>query len=73
MIFAQFYQKSATGPELVEACGDRSVIILDGREHLQTIIEFSRVECARRGFVAFALFRGDTFSRSRRFTSIETI
>ena len=32
MIYVQFYQRSALNPDdIIEACGDRSVVILDGR------------------------------------------
>lgn len=73
MLFAQFYQKSAIGPEIIEACGDRSVVICDARLRRETTIEDAKKECARRGYQAFAMFHGETFTRSTRITSIQKI
>jgi hypothetical protein len=73
MLFAQFYQKSAIGPEIIEACGDRSVIIYDARVHQELTIVDAVAECKKRGFVAFALFHGQTFTRSTRITSIQKV
>jgi len=67
MIFAQFYQK-AIWPigteEIIEASGDRSVIILDGRERNQTHHAIAAHECKKRGYAGYKLFRGETFTRS---------
>jgi hypothetical protein len=74
MIYGQFYQKSASDPtKLVEACGDRAVIILDGRGSLELNIAFIRQECEARGYAGFSLYRGDTFTRSFPITSIQRI
>lgn len=73
MLFAQFYQKSAIGPEIIEACGDRSVIIYDARVRRETTIDDAKKECARRGYQAFAMFHGETFTRSTRITSIQKV
>lgn len=64
MRYVQFYQKSAISDELIEACGDRSVIILDGREKESTHKEIGFSEGKRRGYEAFRLFSGESFSRS---------
>lgn len=68
MIFAQFYQK-AVWPigtnKVIEACGDRSVIILDGRNTTETHHVLSRSECSKRGYIGYRLFKGDTFTRSK--------
>lgn len=82
MIYAQFYQMS-TGyisgtippkfgePQLIEATGDRSVIVLDGRILESFNLNIARQECKKRGYVAYALFKGDTFCRSKRITDIK--
>lgn len=66
MIFAQFYQKSAIGNNLIEATGDRSVVILDGRLLESANSYIAREECRKRGFLAFRLYCGDSFNRSVR-------
>lgn len=67
MIFAQFYQRAVYPPEstkVIEACGDRAVIVLDGRERTATHHEISREECIKRGYLGYKLFKGETFTRS---------
>ena len=65
MYYAQFYQCSATDPnQLVEACGDRSVVVLDGRCSAQWMEEISEAECSRRGYLAWRIFKGESFTRS---------
>lgn len=65
MYYAQFYQRSATNPEeIIEACGDRSVVILDGRCSKQWMGETAAQECKRRGYVAWRVFKGESFTRS---------
>lgn len=64
MYYAQFYQRSAVGDEIIEACGDRSVIILDGRCSKQWMGETAAAECKRRGYLAWRIFKGDAFTRS---------
>lgn len=64
MYYAQFYQRSAIGEEVIEACGDRSVVILDGRCSKQWMSETAANECKRRGYIAWRIFKGEAFSRS---------
>jgi hypothetical protein len=64
MHYAQFYQKSAISDEIIEACGDRSVVILDGRCSRQWMGDTAATECKRRGYVAWRIFKGETFTRS---------
>lgn len=64
MIYVQFYQKSAISDELIEASGDRSVIILDGRESRFAQTSIARQACQERGYLAWRLFKGETFTRS---------
>lgn len=59
MYFATFYQPSAIQPDkLIEACGDRAIIILDGREHAATHHSISAAECKKRGYKAYQLHKG---------------
>lgn len=79
MLYAQFYHMSAAHagndfkPTLIEACGDRAVIILDDRHNLQLNGEIAYTECEKRGFLACRLFRGESFTRSQPVTKIVEI
>lgn len=75
MVFAQFYHMS-TGyipgtippefgqPTLIPACGDRAIIVIDGRllQSFQNTI--ARQECIKRGYLGYSLHKGDTLNRS---------
>lgn len=71
MLYAQFYSMS-TGygtngtPVPIEACGDRSVIILDARVKPETNGRIAAAECVKRGFVAWSIHSGRSFTDSRR-------
>lgn len=66
MLYAQFYQVSALDQnKLIEASGDRSVIILDGRYRSETNGKIAADECKKRGYVAWRIFSGESFTRSR--------
>lgn len=41
-----------------EGCGDRSVILLDGRLSRENQKHIAAVECGRRGFDGYQIFRG---------------
>jgi hypothetical protein len=73
-LHVQFFTRSAMEPtKLVEACGDRSVIIYDGRMRLSSVTEDARVECRKRGYLAFVLRRGDSFTNSRNICSLQYV
>lgn len=65
MYFAQFYQKAVTSDEIIEACGDRAVIVLDGRINYRNMGEVAEAVCKHRGYVAWKIFRGEAFTRSK--------
>lgn len=73
MYYIQFYQKSAISEDIIEACGDRSVIVVDGRESRETIRLFAEKEGVKRGYLAWALFKGESFSRSAKVSGRWTI
>jgi hypothetical protein len=74
MKYVRFFQKSATTPyRLIEACGDRAVVILDGREADRSHHSIAREECEKRGYLAYQLHRGDNFLRSTAYTPIVSV
>lgn len=69
MIYAQFYHYGLSG-NLVEACGDRAVVIIDARLKSRTIGEIAADECKKRGYAAWAIFKGESFTNSVRVSHI---
>ena len=69
MIYAQFYHYDLAG-KLEEACGDRAVVIIDARLRTTTIGEIAAKECSKRGYVAWAIFKGESFTNSVRVSHI---
>ena len=57
----QFHQKSAISGELIPACGDRAVIILDGRVRSDTHHAIAKEEALLRGYPAYQLHRSERF------------
>ena len=74
MIYAQFYQMGlAVGDQpakLIPATGDRSVIVLDGRERQHTWVQITQEECHKRGYKAWQLFWGDNVASGTPCTPI---
>jgi len=60
--YLQFYRMTKTGP--VEATGDRSVLIVDGRYSRTVQYLHGNTWAHKHGFVGFRLRRGPTFSRA---------
>lgn len=65
MYFAAFYNKGLISGTPQEACGDRSVIILDGRERKEDRIAIANATAKQRGYCGFSLHRGDSFTRAQ--------
>ena len=64
MYFATFYQTSnLSDSKLVGAAGDRAVILLDGRQHIDTHHAIAAVACKKRGYKAYKLHKGASFTR----------
>lgn len=70
MYFAEFYTKGAVSDALVQACGDRSVFILDGRNSLRTMQSDANEWAVRHNFDAYMLRRGAAISRARAITQV---
>lgn len=56
--YAQFYHHAVNSDKLIEACGDRSVIILDGRRPTYALEIVAKYECAKRNYIAYQVRRG---------------
>ena len=69
MYYVQYF--TADNSRLIEACVDRGVVILDGRNSLTTMIEDAKFFNANRRprYAAFQIRKG-FFSRSRHLTPI---
>lgn len=68
--YAQFWQHSAIDKtRIIEACGDRAVIILDGRCSKQWMGQIAAEECKKRGFVAWQIHAGN-FRESKPISGI---
>ena len=68
--FAQFFHRSAIDENrIIEACGDRAVIILDGRCTKQWMGQIAAEECKKRGFVAWQVHAGN-FRESKPISQI---
>lgn len=72
MIFAQFFETKLNG-KLDHALGDRSVIIIDARLKSETIGQIAAMECKKRGYEAWQIFRGDSFTRSRPVSQVRYV
>ena len=70
MMYMQFFRKSPTTGKLYEACGDRAVVILDGRTKPGGYLRWADKECVKRGFDGFQCWAGDSFLRSQPITQI---
>jgi hypothetical protein len=71
MTYVQYYEPKLDGT-LGEACGDRGVVILDGRNSIATMkLDARRFNGYRRPvYEAFAIFSGPSFTRSTAITPI---
>lgn len=71
MIFAQFFHMSVYGiHELIEATGDRSIVIIDGRLNTRAIGDIAAAECKKRGYTAWQIFKGDSFTRAKPISQV---
>jgi len=66
MVYIQYYQKSAINNELIESCGDRAIIILDGRNNLETFHSDAKKFNGyhRPVYDAYQIFKGDSLLHS---------
>lgn len=68
MYFAQFY-RDAAGTQPV--CGDRGVVILDGRESLHSQYVIAQDWCGLYKFSSFKIMRGESFTRAQAISPVQ--
>lgn len=68
--YAQFYTAGFYSGKPVAACGDRSVIRLDGRVSQLRQETIAEAECRRRGFIAWQLIKGDSLLSAKPITKV---
>lgn len=76
MLFAQFHQVAvwpAGTTDIIEACGDRSMIVIDARIKPHSQCEIAARECIKRGYVGYSLHMGETFTRASEVKPFTTI
>lgn len=71
MIYVQYFHYGTTG-KLIPACGDRSVVVLDGRQKLHTWLQDAKNfnGWRRPVYPAFQLWRGRSFTQSQPLTKV---
>jgi hypothetical protein len=71
MIFVQYYNKSIEG-KFIEACGDRAVVVLDGRNRVETWHEDAQKFNGYRRpiYAGYRLFKGSSFLDNQPLTDI---
>ena len=66
MVYIQYFHKGVVTGNNIPASGDRAVVVLDGRQSLDTwkrdAVQFNGYR--REVYTAYQLMRGDTFTRS---------
>ncbi len=72
MIYAQFYELDRTN-SLVEACGDRQVIKLDGRQSKSSWCSVAEDVARKRGYLAWSIHKGGSFTESRKVVDIQLV
>ena len=66
--YAQFFVVGIVTGELIEACGYRSVIRLDGRMNRLSMETIAENECRKRCYVAWRLIKGPSLLRAKPIT-----
>ena len=66
--FVEFFIVGIVTGELIEACGYRSVIRLDGRMNRLDMEAMAEEECRKRNYVAWRLIKGPSLLRAKPIT-----
>jgi len=73
MYYVQYYEKTVDG--FIEACGDRSILILDGRNNLETMCQDAEHYNGFRRpyYAAYRIFKGGSILRSSPITELQRL
>jgi hypothetical protein len=70
--YAEFFEVDLAG-EISPACGDRSVIRLDGRNNRCNLEILAEEECRKRNYVAWRLIEGESLLRAQPITKTTSL
>jgi hypothetical protein len=73
MVFAQFFSLALDPIRLVEACGDRSVVRIDGRISQLKQELIAEEECRRRHYSGWQLIKGPSLLRAKPITKVVSL
>jgi len=72
MVCIQYFHKGVISGQNIPACGDRAVVVLDGRQTIKTwnqdAVRFNGYR--RESYTAYQIMRGESFTRSQPITGI---
>ena len=72
MVYIQYFHKGAVTGQNIPACGDRAVVILDGRQTLKTwhqdAVRFNGYR--REVYTAYQIMHGESFTRSHAISAV---
>lgn len=71
--YAQFFIRGCEFGNIIEACGDRAIVRLDGRMNQLNMETVAEEECRKRNYVAWQLIRGESLLRAKPFTKIVSL
>jgi hypothetical protein len=57
----------------IPACGDRAVIILDGRNDVGTWHNIAASECKKRGYMGYRIMKGQNFTTAKPITDYKGV
>jgi hypothetical protein len=71
--YAQFYCLSPITNKLIEGCGDRSIIKLNGRQSQLTHEHLAEQECRNRNYIAWQLLKGHSLLQAKPVTRVASL
>lgn len=71
MQYIQFFQRSAIDNSLIEACEDR--VIVDAGLAVWRALQVGESECKRRGYLAWQVFEGSSFTDSIAISHVNSL
>jgi hypothetical protein len=66
MKYVQYYHRGVKTGRIIPACGDRAVVVLDGRNSLASMQQDAIFIARQRGYTAYQILEDDTLARGVR-------